>query len=176
MAEKKAERKYTANYKVLDIILFKPTKWNIFGQIVSWVTNSPYCHIGIALTDDLLIEALSTVKVSSIYKRGKAGTVFRYTQEITPSQIKMAQNYLTNLIARRYDVGNLFDILINMARALIGRHSRPYFQKDDRPICSELVARAYHAAGIDLFPDKPLWAVTPADFAENKYFKREVMP
>lgn len=154
--------------QAMDVILYKPSKWNLSGRFISWLTNSPYSHAGIVLDSgvlDYVVEALSTVKMSTLKKTSARAEIWRYKSPITTPQRLAGQTYLASALGTFYDFGNLLDILINLFRTATGRSYRSYYQSDGRPICSELVARAFCAAGVTLCPGKPLWAVTPADLA-----------
>ena len=163
-------------YQTMDVILFRPAKWNLFGRLIAWITGSPFSHTAVVLDGEtgLLIEATATVKTSSLRKDKRHGEVWRYRRGLTAPQVLAAERYLVGLLGTVYDFGNLVDIFINLFRRAFGRPYRAYFQSDGRPVCSELVSRAYGAAGVTLCPGKPLWVVTPADLASCGFLERVV--
>ena len=153
-------------YKDMDICLFRP--WNWFGILVAWVTNSKYSHAGIIYDgkNKLLTEARMDVVFVQLKKKRKHD-VFRYKKGLTKKQIEKGKAYLSEMAGKDYDLPNLIDILINMFRSAFGRPYKRYFGSNDLPICSELVTNTFKAMGIDLFPDKPSWAVTPEDLSKH---------
>lgn len=161
-------------YQTMDVILFKPRKWNLFGRLIAWITNSPFSHVGIILDGDLEQMVEATVRVRSVFmgKDKRDFTVFRYQKELLPGQVLAGRKYLVSMLRSRYDFGNLVDIFINLFRRAFNRPYRVYFQKDGRPVCSELVARAFGAMGETPFYGKALWAVTPADIPGCGLFKK----
>lgn len=156
--------------KEMDVILFYPRNW--FGKLIAWVTNSKYSHVAIVYDPEnkLIVEAEMTVQFSQLNNKRKYD-VYRYTEPISSKQIKKAKAYLSQMAGVDYDMPNLIDILINLFRRAFNRPYKRYWGSDDLPVCSELVANAFKKAGIDLFPDKPSWAVTPQDFAEHDKIK-----
>jgi hypothetical protein len=56
-------------------------------------------------------------------------------------------------------------IALQRVPGMVGILARVRLNRGDRLICSQLVARCYHAAGVDLFPKKSDNFVTPADLA-----------
>ena len=157
--------------KDLDIVAFQPRNW--FGRLIAWLTNSPYSHIGIVLNgeQEMMVEARLTVRVTNLRPDKRSHVLYTLKTPLTAAQITAAKTYLSSMLGAGYDFPNLLDIFINMFRRALNRTYRSYWQRDGRPVCSELVARAYGAAGVILCHGKPLWAITPGDIISSGYFR-----
>lgn len=108
------------------------------GIGVASLTLSKWTHCGILVKENgkwMVYEAIGPVKKTSLkkWKRHDVPYFFRVMRpknELSAQQLMQIRQRLNSLSGRRYD--------------------NSYRWSDDRQYCSELVWKAYHAAGIDL--------------------------
>lgn len=157
-------------FQTMDVIAFRPRNW--VGRVIAWFTNSPFSHVGVVTDPDtqVIVEATLTVKSSSLLKGNRAFSVFRPKKGLDPAQVLEGKWYLASMLGAGYDFPNVVDWFINVFRRALNRSYRSYWGRDDRPICSELVARAYLAMGEDPTPGIPPEFVTPQDLVRSSYF------
>lgn len=88
---------------------------------------------------------------------------FEADPRITPSQRAQIVRAANHHLGEGYDVLDLFRFV---GWVLTGKRPERKPERRDRIICSELVARALFAAGVNPWPKVAFEAVSPADVAE----------
>lgn len=156
-------------------------------SMVAELTLSKWTHCGILIKENgkwMVYEAIGPVKKTPLceWKRHDKPCFFRvmrHKQPLTSAQLNQIRRRCDSLSGRRYD--------------------HAYRWSDDKQYCSELVWKAYHAAGIDLstprkastflsfklLPDKTINRIVkkkgislnepmvpPSDLVHSKYLKR----
>jgi len=140
-----------------DILLY--THAQGLNRLIEWFTGSRYYHVGIYEGDGRVLEARPNGVVRRDL-RGQSAEVFRAApmpREGGERAIRFAQHRL----GATYDP---FDIAF-----IILRHTFPllriHYSNHSSFTCGELVARAWRAGGLDLFPERQASEIIPADFS-----------
>ena len=160
--------------QTMDIIAFRPRNW--FGRMIAWLTNSKYSHVALVYDGStrMIIEATYIVKTTDLAEEHRKYDVFRIKTDLSIAQVTIGKRYLTGMLDKGYDIANLVDWFINVFRRALNRPYRPYWQKDDRPICSELVANTYAEMRLFPVPGIPNWAVSPQDLVSSPLFEEVI--
>jgi uncharacterized protein YycO len=142
-----------------DIILF----FNAGGiaRVITWFTKSPYYHVGLYAGGVAVVEArLDGVKRRNLnhLRHGRDFLVIPAPDKIGPRALRWAELQ----IGDGYDLVTLFIIVLDHLFQDWKINLKP---TRDCFSCSELVLCAFHAAGVELLPEKSPDKVVPADFA-----------
>jgi len=160
-----------------DILLFKKGD-DLFSNIISWMTNSLYCHVAICISGEmnLGIEAsLSGVRSIDI-KRIKTGyDVYRIREDIA-YDVNETIAYLLNKLHKKYDIMGLLFLGIIKLLVKIGFPLKNYsnkWQREKDYFCSELCYQAFlEGGGIDIVPHVDGASITsPQDIVESNMLK-----
>jgi len=138
---------------------------------IRWGTNSPVNHAFIATTNGRIVEAVRHVQLGYADEYDDiVWSTGRLAPELTPSTSQRDEIVATalSMVGDKY---NALDIVaIGLAQKRLGHtvSDRTWWAKrlsnDGREICSQLVDKAYFAAGIHLFEDGRLpGLVSPGD-------------
>ena len=140
-----------------DILLFTDAPG--LTKVIPWFTNSRYYHVGVYEGGPFSLEARVNGVIRRDIERDKQ-LVFR----VVPMPREGAHDALGFI---RRNLGANYD-LVDVA-AIIINHSLPKlrinYSNPGSFTCGELVAEAWKAAGVDLFPDMKSELVVPGDFA-----------
>jgi len=140
-----------------DILLYTHAKG--LNRLIPWFTGSRYYHVGIYEGDGQVLEARPNGVVRRDL-RGQSGDVFRAAR-MPREGVERAIHFAQSRIGATYDP---FDIAF-----IIMRHTFPllplHYSNRSSFTCGELVARAWRAGGLDLFPERQASEIIPADFS-----------
>ena len=141
-----------------DILLFTDAPG--LTRVIPWFTNSRYYHVGLYEGGPFSLEARVPGVLRRDISRDKQ-LVFRFV----PMPREGAQKALDFV---RAHLGSNYD-LVDIA-AIIVNHSFPKlrlnYSNPDSFTCGELIAEAWKAAGLDLFPATKPELIVPGDFAQ----------
>ena len=139
------------------------------GIGVASLTLSKWTHCGILVKENdiwMVYEAIGPVKKTTLseWKRHDVPYIFcvmRPKKELSAHQLKQIRQRLNSLSGRRYD--------------------NSYRWSDDRQYCSELVWKAYHAAGIDLSTPRKAdtfltFKILPKEVVDKVLRKKKINP
>jgi len=151
-----------------DLIFFRGSG-PVSSAIMS-VTSCPFSHVELAQWNQGLLMTMGATSQGTVYRRLSAvapdysimavGRARRGAHEDGAAADKATQTALNHL-GKPYDFARLAEIWI---REKMGADDKADLaESDDAFICSEYVALAWRAAGLDLAPDKPDRLTTPAD-------------
>jgi len=149
-----------------------------FAEIIDWDTQSSYHH-AVGYIDDTpdgdIIEAVKRVSYGHadtyddiIWSTG------RLPESLTPDdrQRRLIVQALRDMLGDKYNAIDILAIGVAQPRIDPDRLAQwsakpPWYVRrlnsDRREICSQAVAKAYAAAGIDLIPGRPACLVSPGD-------------
>lgn len=147
-----------------DILLFHHASG--INRIIRMVSGSPYHHVGLFAGDQWVIEA----RIGGVIKRDLREAKVRLRFRVIPAPGgpligRAALQWAEKQIGVRYAFGSIFALSLDR---LIERAIGPVeiiWRQRDRVSCGELVAQAYEAAGVSLFPGLEPEEVAPWDFA-----------
>jgi Permuted papain-like amidase enzyme, YaeF/YiiX, C92 family len=131
-----------------DIVFFKGKSW--ISKIISRLTGSPYTHVAIALTPDLILEADRFIKVRlRAIEDHEVYSIKRY-EDITEEQKELIFAGGISFLGVKYDYLN---ILLWLLSLLFNFNGHGLVNNANSVYCSELVDRLYLLADIDLLPN-----------------------
>lgn len=152
-----------------------------FARIISWDTRSCFHHavgyIGDTLDGDI-IEAVRRVSYGHADTYDDiAWSTGRLPPHLTPDdgQRELIVQALRQMLGDRYNALDILAIGVAQPRIDPDRLAQwsakpPWYVRrlntDGREICSQAIAKAYHAAGIDLIPGRPACLVSPGDLGD----------
>lgn len=141
---------------------------DILGDGIEWIQNGKVSHVAIYVGEGMIVEALETgaVKLSKLdkYFNEKYRWMIRRVKNITKEQKQIIADTVSEYIGDPYDWFQLITLgIFLLIRKLIG--VRWYWvigqSKKNMMICSELFCVGTIKAGIDLFPNINIKAITP---------------
>jgi len=140
-----------------------PHARNPFEWLIEKITRSPVHHVIVAVDDDTVVSA----EIPRVRYRPTSHfpDAIWSDFDLTDTQSWQIVGFAQRQVGKRYALGD--DILIGVA-LLTGTHTPAWIERrlndQRRWMCSELVAAAYDAGGIDMFPETPMAAVYPGMF------------
>lgn len=149
-----------------DCILFD--REDIVGDGIEWIQNSKVSHVAIYVGEGMIVEALETGRVElnplDNYFNEKYRWMIRRINDITEKQKRILIDAVSEYIGDRYDWFQLITLgIFLLIRKLTG--FRWYWvigqSRENMMICSELFCVGAVKAGINLFPNIKLKAITP---------------
>ncbi len=155
-----------------------------FSKLIQWSTKSPWSHIAIAfriqaLDRVMVIEAVEKIGVravalSAFCSRDSEGTypypgkilLARHAAFEDMAKTKPMAKFAFDHLGDRFAAEEIAKIGFRIAEAKIGgeHHTPPMLLPDNEFICSEFVAAAFKAAGVEI-PWDGLGFIAPSDFA-----------
>lgn len=151
-----------------DIILVKG-KTPIISPLIKWFTNSPYTHVGLAVTPELIYEIDINKDLAIRPLAYEDYDVFRYAEGLSEQQQVDMKWYAL----KRANENKGYDWLRIVAFAFERIFRMPFvFHEMNRVICSEIVDNLYNYVGIDLLPDRMDGHVTPAQLATSPFLTK----
>jgi len=147
--------------KLGDLVFFKGK--GFVSKVISLLTNSPYTHVAIAVSDTEILEADVFIK-SRIRTLNKEDVycVMRY-ENLTEQQLNFIKNECYNSIGISYDY---FQVFLWSLR-LIFKYKKGVVNNANKEYCSELVDRIYYEAGVVLLPNALEGDCTPAQLLDS---------
>jgi uncharacterized protein YycO len=142
-----------------DILLFSQPHGGL-GAVISVVTRSPYYHVALFEEGTTTVEARQRGVVRRDLRSPEGGhtfTVIPAPEGAGPVALDWARARL----GARFDRLDLAVILVDRVVSRLRLHYHPVGTYS----CGELVAKAFSAAGVRLFPDLDDDDVEPADYA-----------
>lgn len=163
MTSSRARRDALANASPGDILLFRHASG--INRFIRMFSGSPYHHVGLFAGGQWVIEARITGVIKRDLSRAKVRLRFRVIPAPGgPLVGRAALDWAQEQIGKRYAFGSIFALVIDrLIERTIGRVDVVWRQRD-RVSCGELVAQAYEAAGVQLFPGLESEEVAPWDF------------
>jgi len=176
----------TVRKKVRDGDIFLCQGRDPFSRLIQWSTKSPWSHIAIAFRVDsldrvMVIEAVEKIGVrcvalSEFRSRDSEGTspypgkilLARHPAFEDEKKVKKMAKFAFDHLGCRFAPGEITKIGLRIAEAkFFGVHHKmpKMLIPDDEFICSEFVAKAFDAAGVET-PWDGLGFIAPADFAD----------
>lgn len=148
-----------------DILLFHHARG--WSRLIPRFSGSRYHHVGLFAGGQWVIEA----RINGVVRRDVSQAKVRLRFRVIPAPGgpeagRIALEWAQGQLGVRYayfSIGAL--ILDRLLERLIGPMDIVWRQRD-RVSCGELVAQAYEAAGVRLFPDHEPEEVAPWDFAQ----------
>jgi len=131
--------------KTGDIVLFKPTKWDLLGKIICYFTKAPYSHSAIYLWGGMILE-ISPLKIGRMFLSEKTNSydVYNLPKTLSEKTIKkeVAKTYVEcSTKMKWYDIPNaLFFIILRGFKLYKYRWIMRMFESDHAVICSEVAA------------------------------------
>ena len=126
-------------------------------------TRSPWSHAFVVVSDRAIVEATPHgARIAALTDYNGSLVAFNDEEPKDDAQRHAIVDAARKMIGTRYGFADI------AALGLVGLGVRFRWLdrrvgREDRLICSQLVARAYAAAGLYLFDDRPAQAVTPGD-------------
>ncbi len=124
----------------MKILLFQGKSW--VSKAICWQTRSKYSHAALMLDDGSVIEAwhvggvLHNKTISTVHSPGTTVKVFEVTTKVDEAGVVRFAKYQ---LGKKYDFGSILRFL--------SRRAEPV---DNKWFCSELVAAACAAGGVNL--------------------------
>ena len=140
-----------------DILLFTDAPG--LTRLIPWFTNSRYYHVGLYEGGPFSLEARVNGVIRRDISRDKQ-LVFRFVP-MPREGADAALNFIRQRLGANYDVVDIAAIIVNDSFPKL----RINYSNPGSFTCGELVAEAWKAAGIDLFPGENDSLVVPGDFA-----------
>lgn len=153
------------NFEVGDIVLYESGTW--IGKMVSRITDYPYSHVALAVSEDEVIEANSFIKSRKVkfadtkYKRV---IILRYKDNLSQKQKDIIVRESEELIGKNYDY---FGIFILMIKYMLGFEIKYANNNTNSLWCSELVDFVYDKIKIDIVKNSYKNNVSVEDIAES---------
>jgi len=152
-----------------NILFVRHYSW--VGKQIRELTKGYYNHVGLMISNDLIIEAsFKGVKITKLEtykylaKKGKVEYCIGKVKGISNAQIDGACKYAFKQVGTKYDflqfLSLFFFMLFHLNRKVEPIDCRYAF------ICSELVAKSYDSVGIN-FNNIDLDVITPADIERS---------
>ena len=150
-----------------DVLLFRPTSF--LGRLVSWATDSEYCHAAMFLGIDGVAEMREFIGGRVLPLADyvtETMDVFRADTTI-PVKINAVQN-MQKAVNKRYSFLNGWWAFL--LRRIPKRLRKWFnFECDHHGYhCSQAISQAYRSAGFDLRHGLADWATTPGDLAASR--------
>ena len=133
------------------------------SAVIRLGTRAPWSHAFVVVDDSTIVEATprGARKAPLSSYRGLT-TAYNDLEPRTAAQRSAITAAAVAMVGTRYgflDIAALAFVCLGMRWRWLERR----VAREDRLICSQLVAKSYAAAGLFLFDDRPSQAVTPAD-------------
>lgn len=145
-----------------DILFYKGK--SIISKTIQRFTKSPYSHVALVITPDLIVETDWYYPVryrENVYVHEEF-TIKRY-EHLTDEQKEKILEYINEHLDTRYDY---IQIIYHVLNILFGWKVR---NDPNTFTCSELIDRAFMYAGIDLDPSREDGSLTPAELFNSPY-------
>ncbi|MDH5679729.1 MAG: YiiX/YebB-like N1pC/P60 family cysteine hydrolase [Nitrospinota bacterium] len=161
-----------------DLIFFRGS--GLVSSAIMNVTSCPFSHVEIAQWNLGLLMVMGATSRGTVYRRLSSlapeyslmavGRVAQ-TGVVGDSTATKAVGTALNHLGKPYDFIRLGEIWLMEKMEVDG--IKDTAGEKDSFICSEFVALAYRAAGLDLVPDKPDHLTTPADILGSALVERK---
>lgn len=142
-----------------DILLFTDAPG--LTKVIPWFTNSRYYHVGLYEGGPFSLEARVPGVLRRDISRDKQ-LVFRFVP-MPREGAQIALDFARKNLGANYDPLDVLAIMINHTLPKL----RLNYSNESRFTCGELIAEAWQAAGVNLFPDIKSELVVPGDFARH---------
>ncbi|HEV2365429.1 MAG TPA: YiiX/YebB-like N1pC/P60 family cysteine hydrolase [Caulobacteraceae bacterium] len=158
-----------------------------FSRLIAWSTRSPWTHVAIAFrwprrAEIMVFECVQhigvrAVPLASFLSQTSSGVrpypgkiVLARHAGLTPAKrgerLEDMAQYAIDKLGDRFSVGEIAKIALRIIAGRFVRRMPRSLGPDDEFICSEFVARCYHAAGLPIAWDG-LGFVAPVDLARD---------
>jgi len=165
-------------FKKGDILCYKPLKGDWLGNAIAWFSKGHYSHTSCYIGEGKIIEShLETGVVEKVLnpKWWDAIDTFRYPK-LTTKQCNTVIEELRKRIGKGYDLPSFGETWIGILFGWTGiRKNKPITNDGNKYYCSELVATAYDAAGINITPKVHYMQTTPSDIGHSTALKKVVV-
>jgi uncharacterized protein YycO len=138
-----------------DVVFFRGK--GIVGSLISWFTQSPYSHVGLAIDGAHIIQAYRFVQTGIVPFEYDPSIHRVYRLDLTEQQKKDILYYAVSIIGTEYDYWQLIGLLFN---------KRGLFDSANKLICSEVIDKAFYYAGVPRKGNLPIGDVTPGELLE----------
>lgn len=145
-----------------DILLFNRAKG--LNRLITWFTRSPFYHVGISLGNGHVVEARprGVVIRDLMGKDGdKRFEIIPFENAGSEEAALAAVQWAKAQVGDGYDPFNVAAIVLDRSFTCMSCNTT----LPNRWACGEFVATAFAQAGIDLFPEREITTVVPADYA-----------
>ena len=164
-----------SKFKRGDILCYKPEKGDWIGGAIAWFSKGHYAHTACYIGDGKIIEShIQTGVVEKVLnpKWWPVIDVFRYPN-ITRTQVNKVITALKARVGKGYDLPSFGETWLGILFGWTGmRKNKPVTNNSDKYYCSELVATAYDAAGINITPNVHYMNCTPSDIGHSKVLQK----
>jgi len=154
-----------------DILLYRPKKDDWLGNAIAWFSKGHYSHASCYIGDDYIIESnlqTGVIKKKLNPKWFPVIDIRRYPN-LTTSQCKILIKFLNTQCGKGYDLPSFGETWVGILFGWTGiRKNKPLTNNSNTYYCSELVATAYNAAGINVTPNIHFMNVAPSDLGHSK--------
>jgi hypothetical protein len=143
-----------------DILLYS-TKDTLFSRLVGWITKSNFSHVAMSVTEKTLIE--SNIGINTRIRPIDYNENFLILRPVNVSEHTL-EKVISEILLRegtKYDYWRILGLAIRYLFKLKISH---LFNIKERYICSELIDDSFYREGINLFPEKSVGDISPADF------------
>jgi uncharacterized protein YycO len=132
------------------------------GRLVQWWTRSPASHTIYAVSEELCMSA--QIPRVMLRKISEFNGVVWTNEEITLEGLARAAEFVSSQVGKPYAYWDIFligvsDVLKAATPGVIKRRVAKFRSW----YCSELCLEAMRLSGVDLFPGRSTWTVTPHD-------------
>lgn len=117
-----------------------------YNRLICYATSGPYCHVAVALSSTLVIEATGKGIVRSMLPLSRNVTPIDLTKYTTPERIEQALAWAEMQVGKQY---GWIDIL-GQAIKFLAPNNPLRIGEEDRWDCSDYAARYIQHAGIIL--------------------------
>jgi hypothetical protein len=148
-----------------DIVLFHHARgWN---RLITRFSGSRYYHVALYAGDQCVIESRVTgVKMRDV-SQAKLRLHFRVIPAPGGPEVgRAALDWTLGQMGKRYAYFSIGALILDRCLERLFGPMDIVWRQRERVSCGELVAQAYEAAGMKLFPDQESEEVAPWDFAQ----------
>lgn len=176
-----------------DLLLYKPRWWAIHSRLICVAGRTPYCHAAMAYWNRSTVEQAVLLSVLEMCARGGrqsslAEQVDRYPGLIDVFESGLehtmtgrrqfyrhrAVEVMTGFVGRRYGWWNLLRtslVHLPFVRLLVRPSTDDQLENGHPPFCSQAIAAACRAGGVDPVPNLADRMTEPGDLARSPFFK-----
>lgn len=141
---------------------------DLASALIRFGTRNHWNHAGIVTSKGLVEAAAKGAVLSRLDEYGRADDLISNdSEDLHPDQAATIQRKALSLLGTPYGFPDIVWLALYSTLGLKWRWLERRVMREDRMICSQLVATCYAAAGIDVVPGKRAQEVTPGDLANR---------
>ncbi|CAM3679172.1 hypothetical protein GCM10009865_47690 [Aeromicrobium ponti] len=144
-----------------DIVFFRGQSWN--SKIINRLTKSPYTHVGIAMSENMILEADRFIK-TRIRPVTNDDIYIIMRCDLTWQQKELIYTNGKKFIGVSYDYLEIAEWFFKL---LANYDGVGFVNNVNRVYCSELVDLVFKSAGVDLLPERVDGDVLPSHLMDS---------